>query len=120
MLLKNLAIASFGLVFSLKAMAKDKELYSADLTRIENSKKTLGNEKSGYRICTGYLANDYFAFDAAAISPTRQKTAIFGSQTAPCKLENLNLPSSDRYVFSAALELMPKSLTSTPEKKRLT
>ncbi|QTT85996.1 hypothetical protein [Pseudomonas chlororaphis] len=120
MLLKNLATASFGLVFSLKAMTKDKELYSADLTRIENSKKTLGNEKSGYRICTGYLANDYFVFDAAAIGPTHQKTAIFGSQTAPCKLKNLNLPSSDRYFFSAVLELVPKSLTSTPEKKRLT
>ncbi|MGY4820273.1 hypothetical protein ACVNP3_30565 [Pseudomonas chlororaphis subsp. piscium] len=114
MLLKNLATAPFGLVFSLKD--KDKELYSADLTRIENRKKTQGNEKSSYKICTGYLANDYFAFDAAAIGPTRQKTAIFGSQTAPCKLENLNLPSSDKYVFSAALELVPKSLTSTPEK----
>ncbi|AZC54179.1 MULTISPECIES: hypothetical protein [Pseudomonas] len=114
MLLKNLATAPFGLVFSLKD--KDKELYSADLTRIENSKKTQGNEKSSYKICTGYLANDYFAFDVAAISPTRQKTVIFGSQTAPCKLENLNLPSSEKYVFSAALELVPKSLTSTPEK----
>ncbi|AZD05420.1 hypothetical protein [Pseudomonas chlororaphis] len=114
MLLKNLATVSLGVVLSLKAMIKDEEVYRPDLTTIENRKKTLADEQSNYRIRSDYPASDYFAFDAAAIDPTAQKTAIFGSKTASCKLQNLNLPTSDTYVFSAALELTPEP--STPEK----
>lgn len=116
MLLKNLATLSFGVVLALKALAKDKELYSADLTPIESDNETLSDEKPGYKICTAYPIDDYCAFDATAIAPTRQKTAIFGSKVAPCKLQNLDLPSSDTYVFSAALALMSEPLASTPEK----
>ncbi|AUF99431.1 hypothetical protein CXQ81_02100 [Pseudomonas sp. 09C 129] len=114
MLLKNLVTVSLGVVLSLKAMIKDEEVYRPDLTTIENRKKTLADEQSNYRIRSDYPASDYFAFDAATIDPTAQKTAIFGSKTALCKLQNLNLPTSDTYVFSAALELTPEP--STPEK----
>lgn len=106
MRLKNFATVSFGVLLSLKAMAGYKELYSVDLASIESNKKKLDDESSSYRICTSYRINDYFAFDAAGIGA--QQTAIFGSKIAPCKLQSLlDLPLSDAYVFSAALELTP-------------
>lgn len=114
MLLKNLATVSFGVLLSLKALADDKTLYSADLTRVESNKKKLNDEKSSYKVCTNYRVDDVYAFDAAALGPTSQKTAIFGSKIAPSKLQGLlDLPLNDTYVFTAALELMPESLTST-------
>jgi hypothetical protein len=117
MQLKNLATVSFGVLLSVKAMAYEDELHSAEPTRIESNKKTLGDEKSRYKICTNYHVNDLFAFDAAAIGPTSQKTAIFGSKIAPCKLQSLlDIPLSNAYVFSAALELTPESLTSISDK----
>lgn len=106
MRLKNFATVSFGVLLSLKAMAGYKELYSVDLAQIESNKKKLDDESSIYRICTSYRINDYFAFDATAIGV--QQTAIFGSKIAPCKLQSLlELPLSNTYVFSAALELTP-------------
>ena len=112
MQLKNLATVSFGVLLSVKAMAYEDEPPSADLTRIESNKKTLSDEKARYKICTNYRVNDLFAYDAAAIGPTSQKTAIFGSKIAPCKLQSLlDIPLNDAYVFSAALDLMPESLT---------
>ncbi|OOG11230.1 hypothetical protein [Pseudomonas sp. C9] len=116
MQLKNFATASFGVLLSLKAMAYDEEPCSADQTRIESNQKMLNDEKSRYKICTDYRADDFFAFDAAALGPTSEKTAIFGSKIAPGKLQSLlDLPISDAYVFSAALELIPESLTSMPK-----
>ncbi|MDD2102481.1 hypothetical protein SOP85_12570 [Pseudomonas sp. YuFO20] len=110
MLLKNLATVSFGVLLSLKALADDKELYGADLTRIESNKNKLSDEKSDYRIVTAYRAEDFFAFDAAAIGPASQKTAIFGSNLAPDKLQGLvELSSSDAYVFTAALSMPEKN-----------
>jgi len=116
MQLKNLATVSFGVLLSVKAMAYEDELHTADLTQVESNKKTLSNEKTRYKICTNYRVNDLFAFDAAAIGPSSQKTAIFGSKIAPCKLQSLlDIPLSDEYVFSATLEVAPESLTSQSE-----
>ncbi|NUU36889.1 hypothetical protein [Pseudomonas sp. C2B4] len=110
MLLKKFATVSIGVLLSLKAMAGYKELYSVDLAQIESNKKKLSDEHYSYKICTNYRTNEYFAFDATAIG--NQKTAIFGSKIAPCKLQSLlDLPQSDAYLFSAMLELPPKSLT---------
>ncbi len=112
MQLKNLATVSFGVLLSVKAMAYEDEPHGADLRRIESNKKALSDEKARYKICTNYRVNDLFAYDAAAIGPTSQKTAIFGSKIAPCKLQSLlDIPLNDAYVFSAALDLMPESLT---------
>ena len=109
MLLKNLASVSFGVLLSLKALADDKELYNADLMRIESNKNKLSDDQSGYKICTDYRVDDFFAFDAAALGPVNQ-TAIFGSKIAPCKLQSLvELTMSDAYVFAASLEIMPES-----------
>lgn len=117
MQLKNLATVSFGVLLSVKAMAYEDEPHSADPTRVESNKKTLSDEKARYKIRTNYRVNDLFAFDAAAIGPTSQKTAIFGSKIAPRKLQSLlDIPLSDAYVFSAALELVPESMTSKSEK----
>jgi hypothetical protein len=117
MRLKNLATVSFGILLSLKALAEDKELYSADLTRIESNKKKLSDEKSAYRVFTDYRVDDFFVFDAAALGPASQKTAIFGSKIAPGKLQSLvELSVSEAYVFAAALEIAPKSVASMPEK----
>jgi hypothetical protein len=108
MQLKNFATVSFGVLLSLKAMAYDKQVYSAEMTRVESDKKTLDDEHARYKICTDYRVEDYFAFDAAAIGPASETSAIFGSKIAPCKLQSLvDTPLSDAYVFSAALELMP-------------
>jgi len=108
MQLKNFATVSFGVLLSLKAMAYDKEVYCADMTRVESNKKTLDDEHSRYKICTDYRVDDFFAFDAAAIGPASQPSAIFGSKIAPGKLQSLvDFPLSDAYVFSASLELMP-------------
>lgn len=108
MQLKNFATVSFGVLLSLKAMAYDKEVYRADMTRAESNKKTPDDEQSRYKIGTDYRVEDFFAFDAAAIGPSSQTSAIFGSKIAPCKLQNLvDTPLSDAYVFSASLELMP-------------
>ncbi|GAB6402688.1 hypothetical protein [Pseudomonas sp. MHK4] len=115
MLLKNLATVSFGVLLSLKALADDKELYGADLTRIESNKNKLNDEKSDYRIVTAYRAEDFFAFDAAAISPASQKTAIFGSKLAPEKLQGLvEVSESDAYVFTAALSMPEKNPGTVP------
>ena len=100
MQLKNLATVSFGVLLSVKAMAYEDEPHSADLTRIESNKKTLNDEKARYKICTNYRVNDLFAFDAAAIGPTSQKTAIFGSKIAPGKLQSLlDIPLTMRTFF---------------------
>jgi len=108
MQLKNFATVSFGVLLSLKAMAYDKEVYSAEMTRVESNKKTLDDEHSRYKICTDYRVEDFFAFDAAAIGPGNETSSIFGSKIAPCKLQSLvDSPLSDAYVFSASLELMP-------------
>ncbi|TPG79562.1 hypothetical protein [Pseudomonas arsenicoxydans] len=108
MQLKNFATVSFGVLLSLKAMAYDKEVYRAEMTRVESNKKTLDDEHSRYKICTDYRVDDFFAFDAAAIGPASETSAIFGSKIAPCKLQSLvDSPLSDAYVFSASLELMP-------------
>ena len=112
MLMKNLATASFGVMLSLKAMATDKELYNADMTRIESNKNSLSEEQADYKICSDYRVDDFFAFDASAIGSAAQQTAIFGSKIAPQKLQSLlDLPLNDTYVFSAALELVPESAT---------
>jgi len=116
MQLKNLATVSFGVLLSVKAMAYEDEPQSVELTRIESNKKTLSDEKTRYKICTNYRVNDLFAFDASAIGPSSQKTAIFGSKIAPCKLQSLlDIPLNDAYVFSATLEVAPESLTSQSE-----
>lgn len=108
MQLKNFATVSFGVLLSLKAMAYDKEVYCADMTRVESNKKTLDDEHSRYKICTDYRVEDFYAFDAAAIGPASQTSAIFGSKIAPSKLQSLvDSPLSDAYAFSASLELMP-------------
>ncbi|EJM15047.1 hypothetical protein PMI22_04367 [Pseudomonas sp. GM21] len=117
MQLKNLATVSFGVLLSVKAMAYEDEPQSVELTRIESNKKTLSDEKTRYKTCNNYRVNDLFAYDAAAIGPTRQKTAIFGSKIAPCKLQSLlDIAPTDAYVFSAALQLAPESLASASEK----
>jgi hypothetical protein len=117
MQLKNLATVSFGVLLSVKAMAYEDEPHSADLTRTESNKKTLSDEKARYKICTNYRVNDLFAFDAAAIGTTSQKTAIFGSKIAPCELQSLlDLPLNEAYVFSAALELTPEPMPPQPGK----
>jgi hypothetical protein len=111
MLLKKCATLSFGLLLSLKAMAGYKELYNVDLAQIESDKKKLSDAYSSYKTCTSYPVTEYFAFDAAAIGD--QKTAIFGSKIAPCKLQSLlDLPANDAYVFSASLTLTPEPSTS--------
>jgi len=110
MQLKNFATVSFGVLLSLKAMAYDKEVYNSDMTRVESNKKSQDDEHSRYKICTDYRVDDFFAFDAAAIGPASETSAIFGSKIAPCKLQSLvDTPLSDAYVFAAALELMPAS-----------
>ena len=110
MLLKNLATVSFGVLLSLKALADDKELYGANLTGNESKKNTPNNENSDYRIVTDYRAEVFFAFDAAAIGPANQNTAIFGSKLAPDKLQGLvELSSGDAYVFTAALSMPEKN-----------
>lgn len=116
MLLKKLASVSMGVLLSLKALADDKDLYSADLVRIESASKKLSDKPSSYKVCTEYRVDDFFTFDAAALGSTIQKTAIFGSKIAPCKLQGLvELSSGDAYAFAAALEIMPESSTSMPE-----
>jgi len=116
MLMKNLATASFGVMLSLKAMATDKELYNADMTRIESNKNSLSEEQADYKICSDYRVDDFFAFDASAIGSASQQTAIFGSNIAPEKLQSLlDLPLNDTYVFSAALELAPDSVKPMSE-----
>ncbi|OLF52947.1 hypothetical protein [Pseudomonas chlororaphis] len=117
MLLKKLTTVSVGVLLFFKAMANDKESYSCDLACIKSDPDQPSSEDPGYKILTGYRADDYFVFDAAAIGPASQNSAIFGAHLEPGKLQSLLDPLlNDSYVFSAALERLPASLASVSEK----
>ncbi|MFY0731810.1 hypothetical protein [Pseudomonas sp. NFX15] len=106
MRLKNFVTVSFGLLLSLKAMADDKDIYSQKMASIETNKKAVSDVKNSYQVNTGYRINDFYAFDATAINPTKAPSNIFTSNIDPHSVRHMRDAAFDeKYAFSAGLEI---------------